>query len=196
MNHSVLQSFRFPEGTCIAQAQPLLSTVVTLESPGVEVMTDLTKIKAATIQPGMSLNQAKQTMIYQGVRLLFVVETMPCVEGLITSTDLEGDRPMQVIAQRGIRYEELLVSDVMSGLSSLDAVDYDDLCHHSTVGKVIATLKNVGRRHLLVVQKASVDAPARIRGVISQTQIERQLGRTIDAGEIASTFAEIRQALA
>jgi predicted transcriptional regulator len=196
MNHSTLQSFRFPEGTCIAQAQPLLSTVVTLESPGVEVMTDLTKIKAATIQPGMSLNQAKQTMIYQGVRLLFVVETMPCVEGLITSTDLEGDRPMQEITRRGVRYDELLVSDVMSPLPALDAIDYDDLCHHANVGKVIATLKQVGRRHLLVVQKASVDGPARIRGVISQTQIERQLGRTIDAGEIASTFAEIRQALA
>jgi hypothetical protein len=31
--------------------------------------------------------------------------------------------------------------------------------------------------------------------VVSQAQIERQLGRAIDATEIASTFAEIQQAL-
>jgi CBS domain-containing protein len=194
MNHSILSTFRFPEGTCIAQAQPLLNTVVTVDSPGLDVMTDLTKVKAATIQPGTSLAQAKQMMIYQGVRLLFVVENMPCVEGLITSTDLEGDRVMRAVDRREVRFDELVVADVMSPLSALDAIDYDDLTH-TKVGKVIATLKHLGRHHVLVVQKASVQSAARIRGVISQTQIERQLGHSIGSAEIASTFSEIRQAL-
>ncbi|MEX8498228.1 MAG: CBS domain-containing protein [Leptothrix ochracea] len=194
MNHSTFATFKFPDGTCIAQAQPLLSAVVTLDSPGTEVMTDLTKVKAATIQPGTSLVQAKQMMIYQGVRLLFVVENMPCVEGLITSTDLEGDRPMRAAGRREVLFDELVVSDVMSPLSELDVIDYDDLSH-SKVSKVIATLKHLGRHHLLVVQKATPQSAARIRGVVSQTQIERQLGHSIGAAEIASTFSEIRAAL-
>ncbi len=195
MNHSTFPTFKFPDGSCIAQAQPLLSAVVTSDSPGLEVMTDLTKVKAATIQPGTSLAQAKQMMIYQGVRLLFVVEHMPCVEGMITAADLEGDRPMRAAQRREVRFDELVVSDVMSPLSSLDVIDYDDLSH-SKVRKVIATLKHLGRHHLLVVQKATPQTSARIRGVISQTQIERQLGHSIGAAEeIASTFTEIRQAL-
>jgi CBS domain-containing protein len=195
VNHSILSTFRFPEGTCIPQAQPLMGQPVTLESPGMAVMTDLTAVRAATISPDTPLTQARQTMIHQGVRLLFVVSNMPCVDGLITSTDLEGERPMQVINQRGVKYEELAVTDVMSPLSALDAIDFDEL-GHATVAKVIATLKHVGRRHMLVVERARASSPARVRGVVSHTQIERQLGQPLDLLDLAGTFAEIRQSLA
>ena len=134
-------------------------------------------------------------MIHQGVRLLFVVSEMPCVEGLITSTDLEGERPMQQIHKRGVKYEELSVADVMSPLASLDAIDLEDLAH-ADVARVVATLKQVGRRHLLVVQKAGHGHGPRVRGVISQTQIERQLGQRIDMIETAGSFAEISATLA
>lgn len=192
---NTLSTFRFPEGTCIAQAQPHMGVPVTLSSPGRAVMTDLTHVRAATIRPDMPLAEARQTMIHQGVRLLFVVSEMPCVGGLITSTDLEGERPMQQIARRGVKYEELVVSDVMSPLSTLDAIDLEDLAH-ADVARVVATLKQLGRRHLLVVQKAGTGHGPRVRGVISQTQIERQLGQPIALVETAGNFAEISQSLA
>ena len=192
---NTLSTFRFPEGTCIAQAQPPSGVPVTLESPGRAVMTDLTHVRAATIAPDMPLAQARQTMIHQGVRLLFVVSEMPCVDGLITSTDLEGERPMQVLNQRGAKYEDLIVADVMSPLASLDAIDLEELAH-ANVAKVVATLKQLGRRHMLVVQKAGSGHGPRVRGVISQTQIERQLGRPIEMVETAGSLAEISATLA
>lgn len=192
---NTLTSFRFPEGTCIAQAQPPSGQHVTLDSPGRSVMTDLTHVRAATIAPDMPLSQARQTMIHQGVRLLFVVSEMPCVDGLITSTDLEGERPMQQLTKRRVKYEELMVSDVMSPLSALDAIDLEELAH-ADVAKVVATLKQLGRRHMLVVQKAGSGHGPRVRGVISQTQIERQLGHSIDVMEMAGNFAEITASLA
>lgn len=192
---NTLTTFRFPEGTCIAQAQPPSGVPVTLESPGRAVMTDLTHVRAATIAPDMPLAQARQTMIHQGVRLLFVVSEMPCVDGLITSTDLEGERPMQVIGRRGVKYEDLIVADVMSPLATLDAIDLEELAH-ANVAKVVATLKQLGRRHMLVVQKAGSGHGPRVRGVISQTQIERQLGHSIDVMERAGNFAEISASLA
>lgn len=192
---NALTTFRFPEGTRIAQAQPPSGVPVTLSSPGRSVMTDLTHVRAATIAPDMPLAQARQTMIYQGVRLLFVVDEMPNVSGLITSTDLEGERPMQVINRRGVRYEDLVVTDVMSPLSTLDAIGLEELAH-ADVAKVVATLKQVGRRHLLVVQQAGHDHGPRVRGVISQTQIERQLGRPLGMIETATNFAEISASLA
>lgn len=192
---NTLSTFRFPEGTCIAQAQPHMGVPVTLSSPGRAVMTDLTHVRAATIRPDMPLAEARQTMIHQGVRLLFVVSEMPCVEGLITSTDLEGERPMQQIHKRGVKYEDLVVADVMSPLSTLDAIDLEDLAH-ADVARVVATLKQLGRRHMLVVQKAGTGHGPRVRGVISQTQIERQLGQPIALVETAGSFAEISQSLA
>lgn len=168
---------------------------VTMESPGRAVMTDLTHVRAATVAPDMSLAQARQTMIHQGVRLLFVVSEMPDVAGLITSTDLEGERPMQVIGQRGVKYEDLRVVDVMSPLTSLDALGLEELAH-ANVAQVVATLKRLGRRHLLVVQAAGSHHGPQVRGVISQSQIERQLGRSIELVETAGNFAEISASLA
>ena len=119
-----LPSFRLAPGASIVQASPWHSEPVTLESPALEVMTDLTTVKAATIRPDQTLQQAEQTMIYQGVRMLFVVSEMPVLEGLITSTDLRGERQMSLVHSRNMRFEDMRVSDVMTELSMLDAIDY------------------------------------------------------------------------
>jgi len=186
-------------GASLAHARPWQTHPVTLDSPALEVMTDLTLVKAATASPGTLLRQAEQLMIYQGVRMLFVVSDMPAIEGLITTTDLQGDRPMRVVQQRGLHHDELTVGDIMTPLAMLDAIALADLAH-ARVAQVIATLVRHGRNHLLVTDTAS-DAAAdgsatpRVRGVLSRAQIERQLGRTIDVPEIAHSFAELGQML-
>jgi CBS domain-containing protein len=193
MDHA-LTTFRLAPGTAIAQAQPQGSQSVTLDSPALAVMTDLTLVKAATVAPGASLRQAEQTMVYQGVRMLFVVSEMPSVEGLITTTDMQGERAMRIVHERNTHYEDLIVADVMTELTALDAIDHDRM-RNASVGDVIATLKRFGRNHLLVVQNATAQTPRRIRGVVSRAQIERQLGAPVDVTPIASSFSEIERAL-
>lgn len=179
MTAAALTTFRFPENTCIPQAQPKSAVGVTLTSPALDVMTDLARVRAATINPNTSLNNAEQAMIQQGVRSLFVVAQFPCVEGLVTAADLLGDKPLRLANQMHIRRQELAVADVMTRLSALDSLDYNEL-KEADVAQVIATFKKVGAAtHLLVVQAATSKGPARIRGVISITQIERQLGRAL-----------------
>jgi len=189
-----LPSFRLGAGASMIQASPWVTAAVTLDTPALEVMTDLTKVKAATIRPDQTLQQAEQTMIYQGVRMLFVVSEMPALMGLITSTDLSGERPMSLVHARNLHFDELRVADVMTELALLDAIDYEYM-GSATVSNVVATLKRVGRNHLLVVQSASHGAARRVRGVISRTQVERQLGQLIDITPIASNFSEVEQAL-
>lgn len=191
---SALPTFRLEPGTSLAQTQPWRTSPVTLDSPALDVMTDLTLVKAATTSPSTSLRQAEQMMIYQGVRMLFVVTDMPSVEGLITTTDLRGDKQMRVVHERHMRYDELCVADVMTDLAMLDAIDYDEM-KHASVSNLIATLKHFGRNHLLVVQRPSEKGPRRVRGVVSRSQIERQLGKPIQITEIANSFAEIGRAL-
>jgi signal-transduction protein with cAMP-binding, CBS, and nucleotidyltransferase domain len=189
-----LPTFRLEPGTALAQTQLGPHAPVTLASPALEVMTDLTQVKAATIGPATSLQQAEQVMIYLGVRMLFVVTDMPSVEGLITSTDLRGERQMRLVHERGVHYDELTVADVMTGLAMLDAIDHERM-RVATVGNVIATLKRFGRNHLLVVQATTSHTPRRVRGVISRAQIERQLGAAIDVTPIANSFSETERTL-
>lgn len=192
--YPALRTFPLERNTTLALADPSSNVPVTLDSPALEVMTDLTRVKAATTQPNTSLRQAEQMMIYQGVRMLFVVTDMPSIEGLITTTDLRGDRQMRIVHERNVTYDDLNVADVMTELAALDAVDYAQVSVE-TVGSAIATLKRLGRNHLLVVESESPRSPRRVRGVISRSQIERQLGTAIDLTPIASSFSEIERAL-
>jgi CBS domain-containing protein len=189
-----LPTRRLPSGTVIAQARDWQADPVTLGSPALEVMTDLTKVRAATTSPSTTLRQAEQIMIYQGVRMLFVVSDMPSIEGLVTTTDLHGDHQMRLIQQRNIRYDDLYVADVMAGLSMLDAIDYEDM-KSATVGNIVATLQHQGRNHLLVVEGPVGEASLRVRGVISRSQIERQLGSPIPLSKVANSVAEVLQML-
>ena len=191
---AALPTFRLDRGTTLAQAQPTDNAPVTLASPALAVMTDLTQVKAATTHPRTTLRQAEQAMIYQGVRMLFVVTEMPLIEGLITATDLGGDKQMRVVHERHLHYDELCVADVMTELGALDAIDYA-VVRTAAVGNAVATLQRLGRNHLLVVEAATAGTPRRVRGVISRSQVERQLGRRVDITPIANSFSEIERAL-
>jgi hypothetical protein len=191
---AALPTFRLDRGTTLAQAQPTDNAPVTLASPALAVMTDLTKVKAATTHPRTTLRQAEQAMIYQGVRMLFVDTEMPLIEGLITATDLGGDKQMRVVHERHLHSDELSVADVMTELGALDAIDYA-VVRVAAVGNSVATLQRLGRNHLLVVEAATAQTPRRVRGVISRSQVERQLGRPIDITPIANSFSEIERAL-
>jgi CBS-domain-containing membrane protein len=195
MSHSpALPTFRLDSGVTLVKASPAVAGRVGLDAPAISVMTDLTQVRAAIVHPASTLHQAEQTMIHQGVRMLFVVTQMPDIEGLVTTTDLHGERQMRAVHERGQRYQDLCVADVMTPLASLDAVDFARM-RAATVADAIAALQEHGRQHLLVVEHAGRDTPRRVRGVISRSQIERQTGVTIDLMPIASSFSEIKQAL-
>ncbi len=194
MNHKPLATYRVPDGTCVAQAQVARRAPVDLDSPALAVLTDLTEVRAATASPGITLPEAEQLMIQQGVRLLFVVTEVPCVDGIVTLYDMHGEKSVRVLEERRLRREQLQVRDVMTPLSALDAVDYGALSG-ATVGDVVATFRQLGHPYLIVIEAASAAAPGRVRGLISQSQVERQLGSALPAVEIAGTFAEIHRAL-
>ena len=194
MTHKPLSTFQVPDGTCIAQAQVASRPPVSLDSPALAVMTDLTEVRAATAHPMLTLADAEQLMIQQGVRLLFVVTDVPCVDGIVTLYDMHGDRAVRVQEEQRIRRDQLRVRDVMTPLSGLDAIDFG-LLHTATVGNVVATLLKLGHQYLVIIEPSSGGAPARVRGLVSQAQVERQLGTSLPSTEIARTFADIHRAL-
>jgi CBS domain containing-hemolysin-like protein len=178
--------------TACTLAQPAPNPV-TMDSPALEVMTDLTRVAAVTIEPSTSLLDANEYMIARAVRSLFVIAPDGHVLGLVTTSDILGERPVRVSHSRGIRRNELLVSDVMTPIEAIVAIPMEDV-RAAKVGHIVATLKQAGRHHELVAEMLA-NGQARIRGIFSASQIARQLGVPLQITELASTFAEIEQAL-
>lgn len=195
MSHSpALPTFRLDGGVTLVKTSPGFAGQVSLGAPALSVMTDLTEVRASIVHLAATLAQAGQTMIHQGVCMLFVVTHVPDIEGLVTTTDLHGEGQMRAVHQRGQRYQDLCVADVMSPLASLDAVDFARM-RNATVRDVIAALQEHGRHHLLVVEQQNRGVARQVRGVISRSQVERQTGVTIDLMPVASSFSEIKLAL-
>jgi CBS-domain-containing membrane protein len=178
MQSLVLTTYRFSADTCIQQAQPKPKSNVSMRSSALDVMTDLAVVKTETIDPQTPLADAEKVMIDRGVRSLFVTHDFPCIDGLVTASNLVGDKPMQAAKRRQINQQGLCVADVMTALCELDVIDYDEL-KNSYVDSVVATLDKLKCTHLLVVQAAKKEGPARIRGVISATQLQRQLADSL-----------------
>jgi CBS domain containing-hemolysin-like protein len=100
---------------------------------------------------------------------------------------------MQVVQSRSIHRYEVLVSDIMTPVDRLEAIEFVDLTHAS-VGHVLETLKARGRQHALVVETTGTQKL--VRGLLSLSQLCKQLGVVVETTEVAHTFHEIEQHLA
>ncbi|MDX9996010.1 MAG: CBS domain-containing protein [Rhodocyclaceae bacterium] len=188
-----LQTFKAPQGT--GYSEPSTFTLVRADSPAMCVMTDFKQVSVATIAPDATLAQANQTMISRGVRLLLVVNRDDAVLGLITSRDTSGEKPIQLIQERGGKFTDLLVSDLMCPRDQIDLIDSRDVLT-AKVADIVVTLKALHRQHALVGERDPIGGKVRIRGIFSATQIGRQLGAAIQTFDVGSTFTEIEGLLA
>jgi hypothetical protein len=94
----------------------------------------------------------------------------------------------------------------MTARDHLEAIDMHEV-RGVKVGHVLATLKQAGRQHAIVVEvyqptfQEQLTVRRRsgmiqiVRGLFSATQIARQLGLQPQPGEIATTFAEVEALL-
>lgn len=187
--YSAIPLNSLPSGARLAQNRP--SARVAIDAPAVEVMTDLESVAAASIAPERSIDEANAMMIRRGVRLLFVVDGAGDIAGVITATDLLGEKPLRFAQEHGLKRGEVLVGDIMTPASRMDALSMQDV-GHSRVGHVVATLKALGRQHALVADMGT----KRIRGIFSASHVARRLGVDLQTSEVALTFAEIEAALA
>lgn len=177
---------------------------VTSESSALEVMTDLGRVSPATIRPQAPVEGANHYMISRGVRLLLVVDDAENVLGVITASDILGEKAMRVATELGRRKGELSVADLMTPAAQVEVLALAEV-EGARVGHVVETLRRAGRQHALVVDyddipaQRLIDRPTRrpmVRGIFSITQIARQLGLALPTGgEVARTFSEIGAAL-
>jgi hypothetical protein len=173
--------------------RPAPSRSVTLQSPASDVMTDLRHAHAAVIDLRMPMEVANEYMKQRGVRSLLVLNQDEILTGIITATDVLGDKPLRFIQERRVKHSEILVCDIMTPLDRLEAIPAEEV-RCAKVGDIVASLLDTGRQHTLVIEKDVEGNPA-VCGIFSLTQIEKQLGTSIPSTEIARTFTEIEATL-
>jgi CBS-domain-containing membrane protein len=181
-------------GALVRQPPEERSPAITLDDPAFSIMTDLRRVPPVLVDPEVDIEAAMRVMVRRNVRSLFVVNVDGEVLGLVTATDLLGEKPLLHIQQHGGRRGDIRVRDLMTPHARLEVLPMAEVAR-SRVGNVLASLARAGRQHAMAVEDEPGGAQV-VRGVFSASQIETQLGRPVHVGARARSFAEIEAALA
>jgi len=188
-HYSPLSNTQLIAGTTYLRPRQQLPERVGSNDPATYVMTDLTKVAAMTIGPCASIDQANQRMIASGVRLLLVTDQHHAILGIITATDLFGERPMRYLQEVGGKREDIFVRDIMTGSDHLEVLYMVDVAT-ARVGDIVETLRRASRQHALVVDLDEKHNQV-VRGIFSTKQISKQLGMEVESRGAAASFAEL-----
>lgn len=192
--YSPLPSFPLKAESSFARPAQVLPERVKLSDPAINVMTDLNKVSLVSVRAKTPMDSANAKMIRYGVRMLLVLDDNEQLAGLLTATDVLGEKPMRFLQNMGGTHADIMVRDIMSAQSELEVLKIDDV-QQSKVGQVVASLKKSNRQHALVVTEGA-DGRHTVCGLFSITQIARQLGAQLQSFELAHTFAEIEAVIA
>jgi len=176
-----LPAHRLHAGSSAAAIFPLRFPVeapcVKLSDPAVRVMTDFDHAPAFTVAEDERIDGALDDMFRLGVRAL-VTARDGRVTGLVTSYDIQGERPRQLMARSAdLRREDICVGDIRTPWSELPLVAFETL-RDARVSDVLEIFDATECTHLMIVENYE-DGSLRARGLVSRTRLRRQLDRII-----------------
>jgi CBS domain-containing protein len=108
------------------------------------------------------------------VRALLVVRDRRVV-GLITSYDIQGERPLQFLQSSTYsQHSDIRVGHIMTPWEELQAVEWGRL-QSARAGDLLTVLEEAGVTHLLVVDAGKTHEAPIVRALISRARLSRQL---------------------
>ena len=172
--YTELQSCPLKTGSSFVRPVQAFPERIKLNDPAISAMTDLTKVSVVSVRAKTSMDRANAKMIRYGVRMLLVLDDADKVVGLVTATDILGEKPMLFLQDMGGTHADIMVRDIMTLQREIEVLKLQDV-QGAKVGHVAATLKQAGRQHAIVVEESG-DGNHIVCGLFSSTQIARQLG--------------------
>jgi CBS-domain-containing membrane protein len=151
-----------------------LPRLVTLESPALDVMTDFNFVNPVTVKPDVPIDDALEIMKTAGVRLLLVTNASEEIIGLITAKDIQGERPIELVEELRARRSDIHIKMIMTLQSNIFVLNLVSV-RHAQVGHIVATLNQLERQHVLVVEVDEDTREQRVCGLFSTSQISKQL---------------------
>ena len=158
------------------------------DDPAVSVMTDFRNTGVFSIRQDVTVDEALLYMKTAGVRFLFVKDDEDRLSGLVTSTDIQGEKPLRHIRESGASRHDVQIRHIMVPVDQWEVSAYADV-EKARISHVVDSFKAAGRRHLVVTEKNVV------RGIFSATRVEQALGIRLEIVRTAKSFAEIESAL-
>ncbi len=145
-----------------------------VNDPAIYAITDFTREHPLTADPERQIDDALNDMIRAGVRALLVYHEQHIV-GLVTSYDIQGERPMQFLQSSNYsHHRDIRVADVMTPWQNLLAVDWEDI-QSARAGELLRVFEETGLTHMIVVEHDHRHSPATVRALVSRARLERQL---------------------
>lgn len=170
-----------------------LPELVHLEDPALSVMTDFSQTTPTTISPEETMDDALNEMKVKGVHLLLVTNSAKDIVGLISSEDLLGEKPIQIIQENRIQRSQVLVRMIMTPLDEVTAFDIS-VVEHARVGNIVNTLQALQTHYALVVQNHNATQKQTLRGLFNTSQISKQLHTNIASSITkAQTLSELQK---
>lgn len=162
------------------------------DDPGIILMTDFRRTTPYQISSDALLSEVDAKMVACEVRLLFVKDSQGQFVGIITLTDLLGEKPLLFATQTSTPIVEVTASDIMTPLAQLEAIALDQVMN-SKISDIIEAQKRGHRLHMLVFDTSGDQN--RVCGILSITRTKQLLGIELAPSQQAEGFAEINQAL-
>jgi CBS domain-containing protein len=151
------------------------------DDPAIHAITDFTREHPVTVDAERQIDDALTDMIRLGVRAMLVYRDNRIV-GLITSYDIQGERPMQFLQSSNFaHHRDIRVADVMTPWDSLTAIDWA-VVQNLRAGELLQVLEDAGLTHLLVVEPDRTHGACLIRALVSRARLIRQLAGLRRAG--------------
>ena len=170
-----------------------LPAIVHLVDPAIDVMTDFSVVYPVTVKPDIPIDEALERMKSAGVRLLLVINNAEEIIGLITANDIQGGRPLEIVRENQIPRPEIPVEMIMRPQADTVALDLE-VVKQFQVGHIVESLRQLERRHILVVGTEEGAGKPQVCGLFSMSEIEKKLGSDTDkllAPDHVSSLAEI-----
>lgn len=144
------------------------------DDPAILAITDFTREHPVTVDAERQIDDALTDMIRLGVRAMLVFQENRIV-GLITSYDIQGERPMQFLQSSNFNHHrDIRVADIMTPWDSLTAIDWAAV-QTMRAGELLELLEDAALTHLLVVEPDSSQGACVIRALVSRARLVRQL---------------------
>ena len=145
-----------------------------LDDPALLAITDFTREHPVTVDAERQIDDALTDMIRLGVRALLVYKDNRIV-GLITSYDIQGERPIQFLQSSNFtHHRDIRVADIMTPWDALVAINWAAV-QSMRAGELLQVLEDAGLTHLIVVEPDRQNAACVIRALVSRARLVRQL---------------------
>jgi CBS-domain-containing membrane protein len=146
---------------------------LSLNDPALLAVTDFTREYPVTVAADRQIDDALSDMVSLGVRAL-LVRSEHRIVGLLTSYDIQGERPIQFLQSSNYRHHhEIRAADIMTPWDALKAIQWNTL-QALSAGDLLHLLEEANLTHAIVVE-AHRGTPCVVRALVSRARLIRQL---------------------